>query len=123
MPSARQFLIQKNIPLAILAVLLLFSLTFFRTPPQKKNMPFFFARVEVDNRNNIGDSAIISAGQESGGALWEYEVDKGTSRVVDCHFKLRRFDGQRNPHFTLAYSGQRYSVVAYIHRGQKMHIE
>jgi hypothetical protein len=73
------------------------------------------------DRRNIGNSAIISSGQGWGGALWEFNVKDNQARVVDCKHKLERFDGQRNPHYTLSYGGgggKRFSVVAYIHRGE-----
>lgn len=76
--------------------------------------------MHLDARN-IGQSALVSAGTLSGGALCVYNSERKEFRCLDADRQLVRFQGWRDPHFTCQFvcieGEERYSAVAYIHEG------
>ena len=57
------------------------------------------------DKSNDGPSAIIALGEFTGGELWT--ADRG---VLPCSNELRLFNGNQ-PHCTLPFKGERYSLI------------
>jgi len=66
------------------------------------------------DKGNCGPSLIISLGDHVGGELWQYP---GT--VLNVKGKLKACDG-RLPHITLPFRGERYSIVYFNMKGERM---
>ena len=64
---------------------------------------------------NIGTSLIIGFGEYTGGQL-AIDDTTGLHRVVDIKNRFVRFNGAKNKHWTLPFTGERYSAVFYTHR-------
>ena len=64
---------------------------------------------------NIGDSLIIGFGDYTGGQL-AIDDAAGGYRAVDIRNRFVRFNGAENKHWTLPFTGERYSAVFYTHR-------
>ena len=64
---------------------------------------------------NIGNSLIIAFGDYTDGQL-AIEDTQGLCRAVDIKNRFVRFNGAKNEHWTLPFTGERYSAVFYTHR-------
>ena len=64
---------------------------------------------------NIGDSLIIGFGDYTGGQL-AIDDTAGGYRAVDIRNRFVRFNGAENKHWTLPFTGERYSAVFYTHQ-------
>ena len=70
------------------------------------------SKLHRDGTYNIGDSAIIAVGSFQGG---EFELVQGSNQcVVDINGRFCRFSG-RQQHRNLPYTGERFSVVCFLH--------
>ena len=64
---------------------------------------------------NVGESSIIGMGDYVGGqTIVEYSPDH--IHEYDIKNKFVRFDGSRYTHYTMPFSGDRYSLVFYNHK-------
>ena len=63
------------------------------------------------DRSNDGPSAIVALGDFSGGQLWT--ADRG---VLPCRREVRLFNGNQ-PHCTLPFKGERYSLIYFSSSG------
>ena len=68
---------------------------------------------------NVGESSIIGFGDYVGGqTIVEYgtHTDPDKMKEYDIKNKFARFDGSRYTHYTMPFSGDRYSLVFYSHK-------
>lgn len=72
---------------------------------------FAYASAMHCDRSNDGPSAIIAIGDFTGGELWT--ADRG---VLPCRNECRLFNGNQ-PHCTLPFKGERYSLIYFSSSG------
>ena len=72
---------------------------------------YAYASAMHTDKSNDGPSAIIALGEFTGGELWT--ADRG---VLPCRNELRLFNGNQ-PHCTLPFKGERYSLIYFSSSG------
>ena len=72
---------------------------------------YAYASAMHQDKSNDGPSAIIALGEFTGGELWT--ADRG---VLPCRNELRLFNGNQ-PHCTLPFKGERYSLIYFSSSG------
>ena len=72
---------------------------------------YAYASAMRTDKSNDGPSAIIALGEFTGGELWT--ADRG---VLPCRNELRLFNGNQ-PHCTLPFKGERYSLIYFSSSG------
>jgi FkbM family methyltransferase len=65
------------------------------------------------DKNNLGESAMITLGTFTGGGLWVSDGEGG--KVLECHNTVHYFDG-KVPHATMPFDGERFTLVFYTRR-------